>query len=138
MISQYGIHMLQPLRNMAFQFGIACVFTPAFAVHDTNNPAIAHDGLINKGRQFPTGFIQPIAVQITKLRFFISLIVDQNLDEKRGNRGILALPNLETKFVAANTLIGLEKPKKQIHLFKNKGRLLFHRLPSILRRYCYC
>ena len=55
--------------------------------------------------------IQPIAVQIAKLRFFISLVVDQKRDEKRENRGISPLPNLETKFVAANTLIGLDKPK---------------------------
>ena len=54
--------------------------------------------------------IQPIAVQIAKLRFFISLIVDQQVDEARENRGVRALPNLETKFVAANTLIGVEKP----------------------------
>ena len=54
--------------------------------------------------------IQPIAVQIAKLRFFISLVVDQQIDETRENRGVRALPNLETKFVAANTLIGLDKP----------------------------
>ncbi|MCG2754198.1 MAG: Eco57I restriction-modification methylase domain-containing protein [Desulfobacteraceae bacterium] len=53
--------------------------------------------------------IQPIAVQIAKLRFFISLIVDQNTDEDKENLGILPLPNLETKFVAANTLIEIEK-----------------------------
>ena len=53
--------------------------------------------------------IQPIAVQISKLRFFISLVVDQQIDENRENRGVRALPNLETKFVAANTLVGLEK-----------------------------
>jgi adenine-specific DNA-methyltransferase len=52
--------------------------------------------------------IQAIAVQIAKLRFFISLIVDQRLHEGDENRGIRPLPNLETKFVAANTLIGLE------------------------------
>lgn len=51
--------------------------------------------------------IQPIAVQIAKLRFFISLIIDQKIDDTKPNRGILTLPNLETKFVAANTLIGL-------------------------------
>jgi len=56
--------------------------------------------------------IQPIAVQIAKLRFFISLVVDQNVDSKKDNHGILPLPNLETKFVAADTLIGLEKPKQ--------------------------
>ncbi|MGI6393577.1 MAG: Eco57I restriction-modification methylase domain-containing protein [bacterium] len=54
--------------------------------------------------------IQPIAIQICKLRFFISLIVDQKVDRRKDNYGIRPLPNLETKFVAANTLIGLEKP----------------------------
>ncbi len=54
--------------------------------------------------------IQPIAVQIAKLRFFISLVVDQKMDESRANRGVRPLPNLETKFVAANTLLSLEKP----------------------------
>jgi very-short-patch-repair endonuclease len=55
--------------------------------------------------------IQPIAVQIAKLRFFISLVVDQKKNPARKNLGILSLPNLETKFVAANTLIGLDKPQ---------------------------
>ncbi len=52
--------------------------------------------------------IQPIAVQISKLRFFISLIVEQKVNDNRPNRGILPLPNLETKFVSANTLIGID------------------------------
>ncbi len=56
--------------------------------------------------------IQPIAVQIAKLRFFISLIVNQRTDTERKNLGIRPLPNLETKFVAANTLIGIEKPEQ--------------------------
>jgi predicted RNA methylase len=52
--------------------------------------------------------IQPIAIQITKLRFFISLVCDQKTNRnKKENHGIRPLPNLETKFVAANTLIGL-------------------------------
>ena len=50
--------------------------------------------------------IQPVAAQIAKLRFFISLFVDQNIDEKEVNRGMIPLPNLETKLVSANTLIG--------------------------------
>ncbi|MEI6744741.1 MAG: N-6 DNA methylase [Methylococcaceae bacterium] len=64
--------------------------------------------------------IQAIAIQISKLRFFISLIVDQKVDRNKTNFGVLPLPNLETKFVAANTLIGIEKPKAQISLFDNK------------------
>jgi hypothetical protein len=65
--------------------------------------------------------IQPIAAQISKLRFFISLVVDQKVDTNKENFGIRPLPNLETKFVAANTLIGLEKPKNnQASLFDRK------------------
>lgn len=51
--------------------------------------------------------IQPIAMLISKLRFFISLVCEQNPDMNapEKNYGINTLPNLETKFVAANTLI---------------------------------
>jgi hypothetical protein len=62
--------------------------------------------------------IQPIATQISKLRFFISLVVDQKVDAAKDNFGVRPLPNLETKFVAANTLIGIDKPKNaQTYLF---------------------
>ena len=54
--------------------------------------------------------IQSIATQIAKLRFFISLIVDQQIDDSQDNRGVRPLPNLETKFVAADTLIGVDRP----------------------------
>jgi len=53
--------------------------------------------------------IQPIAVEISKLRFFLSLIVDEKIDDDKPNRGVVPLPNLEFKFVAANSLIGLPK-----------------------------
>ncbi len=56
--------------------------------------------------------IQPIAVQIAKLRFFISLIVNETIDASRPNRGIRPLPNLETKFVAANSLISIENNRQ--------------------------
>ena len=58
--------------------------------------------------------IQPIAVQIAKMRFFISLVVDQKVDPKAPNLGVRPLPNLETKFVAANTLIGVKRPGQQL------------------------
>lgn len=64
--------------------------------------------------------IQPIATQIAKLRFFISLVVDQKVVKEETNFGIRPLPNLETKFVTANTLIGIEKPKAQTSLFDTK------------------
>jgi hypothetical protein len=53
--------------------------------------------------------IQPIAVQIAKLRFFIALIVSQPIDKTRPNWNITPLPNLETKIVAANTLFGVPR-----------------------------
>lgn len=63
--------------------------------------------------------IQPIAILIAKLRFFISLAVEQKPHRDRPNLGIKPLPNLETKLVAANSLIPLDRPK-QDDLFANK------------------
>ncbi|WP_018467063.1 Eco57I restriction-modification methylase domain-containing protein [Calidithermus timidus] len=60
--------------------------------------------------------IQPIAVQIAKLRCFIALVVDQKHDDTRPNRGILPLPNLETKFVAANSLVPLNQQAAMLPL----------------------
>ena len=57
--------------------------------------------------------IQTIAVQVSKLRFFISLVCEQiPTDDKNENYGIHTLPNLETKFVAANSLIGLHSRRQ--------------------------
>lgn len=75
--------------------------------------------------------IQPIAIQISKLRFFISLVCDQKTNRsKKDNLGIRPLPNLETKFVAADTLIGLKKDA-QLELFENAK---VKRLESELQR----
>lgn len=52
--------------------------------------------------------IQPIAVQISKLRCFISLLAEDELDDAKDNRGIEPLPNLEMHFVAANSLIDVD------------------------------
>jgi adenine-specific DNA-methyltransferase len=61
--------------------------------------------------------IQPIAVEISKLRFFLSLIVDEKVDDAKENRGIKPLPNLEFKFVCANSLIALPKKDQQPSFF---------------------
>lgn len=55
--------------------------------------------------------IQSIAMLICKLRFFISLICEQkdiDFSKPECNYGINTLPNLETKFVAANSLISAD------------------------------
>ena len=60
--------------------------------------------------------IQNIAAQISKLRFFISLICDCEKDPSKPNFGIPTLPNLETKFVTANSLIALHRRPKEVTL----------------------
>ena len=56
--------------------------------------------------------IQAVACQIAKLRFFISLAIEQEpTKDTNNNFGIKPLPNLETRFIAANTLIGLEEER---------------------------
>lgn len=55
--------------------------------------------------------IQPIAIEISKLRFFLSLIVDEKVEDNKKNRAIEPLPNLEFKFACANTLIPLPENK---------------------------
>lgn len=65
--------------------------------------------------------IQPVATQISKLRFFISLVVEQKVGEdKSDNFGIRPLPNLETKFVTANTLIDIKDKSNQTSLYETK------------------
>jgi hypothetical protein len=85
--------------------------------------------------------IQPIAIQITKLRFFISLVCDQKTNRnKKDNHGIRPLPNLETKFVAADTLIGLPEMTQsllvdpRVALIEKEIESLYHGHFSIQRR----
>ena len=59
--------------------------------------------------------IQPIATQIAKLRFFISLVIEQpTTDDPNANFGLEPLPNLETCFVAADSLKRLKRPDQTV------------------------
>lgn len=85
--------------------------------------------------------IQPIAIQISKLRFFISLVCEQRTNRnKRDNHGIRALPNLETKFVAADSLIGLPDMDQfalipyRVHQIEAEIEVLYHSHFGIQRR----
>jgi len=51
--------------------------------------------------------IQQIAVEIAKLRFFISLLVDETVDREKDNWGIEPLPNLDFKIMQGNSLISV-------------------------------
>jgi 23S rRNA G2445 N2-methylase RlmL len=59
--------------------------------------------------------IQPIAVEISRLRCFLSLMVEENITDTEENRGILPLPNLAFKLVCANTLLGISQLDWQLY-----------------------
>jgi adenine-specific DNA-methyltransferase len=67
--------------------------------------------------------IQPIATEISRLRCFLTLVVDERIQEDLENRGIEPLPNLDFKFVTANSLVGLPGSQKnsQIGLFEDEA-----------------
>lgn len=68
--------------------------------------------------------IQPIATEIARLRCFLTLIVDERVIDDEPNRGVYPLPNLDFKFVTANTLIKLgnisTKSSDQTNLFEDQ------------------
>ena len=78
--------------------------------------------------------VQPVACQIAKLRFFISLIVEQAPSKDQGkNYGIRPLPNLETCIVAANALIGARNPERE--LLRDAALAIERRLRGVRESY---
>ena len=66
--------------------------------------------------------IQPIACQIAKLRFFISLAIEQQPDrEPQRTLASSPLPNLETRFIASDTLLHLESFRTSGYLFERES-----------------
>lgn len=66
--------------------------------------------------------IQPIAVEISRLRCFLSLIIEEKVDDTEENRGINPLPNLDFKFIIANSLITLDNTT-QLSIFENQDHI---------------
>lgn len=85
--------------------------------------------------------IQPIAMLITRLRFFITLVCEQQdiqLDHPENNFGIKTLPNLESKFVAANSLIDADIHQYNEDWTNNEElSILKNELIGIRRRHFY-
>ena len=72
--------------------------------------------------------IEPMAVEIARLRTWLSLIVDENVNLKGENKGIDTLPNLDFKFICANSLIPLaNEDTKQLFDTVKKEELIFIR-----------
>ena len=79
--------------------------------------------------------IQAIACQITKLRFFISLVIEQTSDCELPNLGISPLPNLESNFVAADSLKKLRSSGRQAEISTNEIRQLEEKLKENRKAY---
>jgi len=96
----------------AFPMGMLNRMMSVLEKLDTENSESLYDRKLHLIQECIYGVdVQKIAAQIAKLRFFISLVVEQEptSDNPEDNYGIPTLPNLETKFVTANTLIGIKK-----------------------------
>lgn len=72
--------------------------------------------------------IQTIATEISKLRCFLTLVIEEEVDDTKVNRGIHALPNLDFKFVTANSLACLPDSKTKV---KSQGMNLFEDMSHI-------
>lgn len=79
--------------------------------------------------------IQPIAVEISRLRCFLTLVVESEINDSKQNRGIEPLPNLDFKFVCANTLIKLPENEEK-GLFEDHTGI--EELSSIMSEYFSC
>src|SRR5690606_36112482 len=108
----------------AFPMGILNRMVEILEKLDTKNKETHHDLKLYLIEECIYGVdIQTIASQISKLRFFISLNVEQetmDLSKTEENYGVLNLPNIETKFVAANTLIGMKSKPAQLTIFNKE------------------
>lgn len=79
--------------------------------------------------------IQPIAVEMSRLRCFLTLVVESEVDDTKPNRNIDPLPNLDFKFVCANTLISLPKSESN-GLFEDHSGI--EALSAIMSEYFSC
>ena len=79
--------------------------------------------------------IQNIAVQISKLRFFISLLIDQKIDDQKLNKNIRPLPNFETKFVVGDALNPINQAND--HLFKSELQKILDNLKEGREKYFF-
>ncbi|HPS31192.1 MAG TPA: TaqI-like C-terminal specificity domain-containing protein [bacterium] len=77
--------------------------------------------------------IQPIAVEISKLRFFLSLIVDTKINDSAPNRGVKPLPNLEFKIVCADAIF--KSPEKETFSAFFEREPFFVRLEELVKDY---
>ena len=66
-----------------------------------------------------------LAVEIARLRCFLSLVIEEKVDDNEYNRGVNPLPNLDFKFIIANTLMELpcDNFAEQLSMFENQDHI---------------
>lgn len=75
--------------------------------------------------------IQPIAVEIARLRCFLSLVIEEKVYDDEPNRGINPLPNLDFKFVIANSLVHLPKESDKVKKISDNQMSIFEKQEHI-------
>ena len=117
---------VQSIRNIAEREAVGKIQERIINLEESFNTEIADSNYARKLYLIEDCIygvdIQPIAIQIAKLRCFIALVVEQRTSDKP-NRGIRPLPNLETKFVAANSLFDLSQDRSMAEFDPDVMRL---------------
>ena len=121
----YILDVLDPDAKMWFQKSISSV-DPLFKKEIENKFTIGSLNYIRKLAVIQNSIfgidIQPIAVEIARLRCFLSLIIEELVDDDEPNRGINPLPNLDFKFIITNSLVQLSN-ENQTSLFENQDHI---------------
>jgi len=144
----YPIGALQKIVYILQQIDPDCTLWLEKKLHGV--PDLYKQKIINEVKQNPFDYtrkldviknsifgvdIQPIAVDVSRLRCFLTLVVESEIDDKKLNRGIEPLPNLDFKFVCANTLVPLPKVETS-GLFDDHSGI--EELSAIMSEYFSC
>ena len=119
----YNIKVLDPACGSgAFPIGVLQRILYLIEKYDEDNKYYSSHINIENGERYSYSYklnilknniygvdIQPIAIEISRLRAFLTLIIDEaKADKKLKNLGVKALPNLDFRFICANSLKSLE------------------------------
>jgi hypothetical protein len=128
-LNPYKAHLVEALDNLklldpacgsgAFPIGMLQIILATYARLDGRLDSYkTKKGIISENIYGVD--IEPTAIEISRLRAWLSLIVDIELKASADNSGVEPLPNLDFKFICANSLIPL-KVNSQLSLYDDVG-----------------
>ena len=121
--SLYNIKVLDPACGSgAFPIGVLQRILYLIEKYDEDNKYYSSHINIENGERYSYSYklnilknniygidIQPIAIEISRLRAFLTLIIDEaKADKNLKNLGIKTLPNLDFRFICSNSLKNLD------------------------------